>query len=213
MKLVLALKANAIPRKSRTRPTRVLCKIKVPQGSTLGPLTLNLTWCMCTRPDLGLLLVEGVGAQHLGHGFEGHRQRQHELLKLLLVLTCINTCTPNCCSVSPERRCVESSALVGQTQTQICHESNLAASWRPSTPFLPLQICQKMRDTALTQIDHEEAPQRGVEGGAAPHVAQVGLVVDAQEGEVLALLTKHKAKSRGGGGTVEGGDGDQILTV
>lgn len=44
---------------------------------------------------------------------------------------------------------------------------------------------------AFTQVHHQQAPQRRVEGGPAPHVAQVGLVVDAQEGEVLALTDRQ----------------------
>lgn len=43
----------------------------------------------------------------------------------------------------------------------------------------------------FTQIDHQQASQCRVEGGPTPHVAQVGLVVHSQEGEVLALTQTH----------------------
>lgn len=49
------------------------------------------------------------------------------------------------------------------------------------------------KQVALTQIDHQQASECGVEGGPAPHVAQIGLVVYTQEGEVLALKNQHKS--------------------
>ena len=39
----------------------------------------------------------------------------------------------------------------------------------------------------FTQIHHQQASQCSVEGGPTSHVAQIGLVVHSQEGEVLAL--------------------------
>lgn len=50
--------------------------------------------------------------------------------------------------------------------------------------------------TCVTEIDHQQAPQRCVEGGPAPHVAQVGLVVYSQEGEVLALEQTQQPESQ-----------------
>ncbi len=43
----------------------------------------------------------------------------------------------------------------------------------------------------FTQIDHQQASQCRVEGGPTSHVAQIGLVVHSQEGEVLALMNRR----------------------
>lgn len=55
--------------------------------------------------------------------------------------------------------------------------------------------CLSVVAEVFTQIDHQQAPQRRVEGGPTSHVAQVGLVVYPQEGEVLALTTKQDVKN------------------
>lgn len=107
MKLVLALKAKAMPRRSRTKPTSVLCRRENKNTNThkvslvrkgrmfrLGrrecfhQLSEEPAYsCLCVC-HLGFLLVEGVCAQHLSHGFKRGRQRQHELFELVLVLAC-----------------------------------------------------------------------------------------------------------------------------
>lgn len=37
------------------------------------------------------LFIEGVGAEHLSDGFKRSSKRKHELLKLVLILSCQNT--------------------------------------------------------------------------------------------------------------------------
>lgn len=65
---------------------------------------------------------------------------------------------------------------------------------------------------ALTQVDHQQAPECCVEGGPAPHVAQIGLVVDPQEGEMLALEKRRRSTGQRSPSGIVGGSG-RVLTV
>lgn len=99
MKQVFALKAKAIPLRSRTRPTNVLCKtdisftLQIPFDSSgqineQHMLTNSAQQRATGSTYLGLLFVESVSAEHGCNGFKRRSQRKHELLKLVLILPC-----------------------------------------------------------------------------------------------------------------------------
>lgn len=137
--------------------------------------------CVC---HLGFLLVEGVCAQHLSHGFKCGRQRQHELFELVLVLACTqdtHTHAHRSRSNTHMSQCF-SSKVAGLDRVAVFRFCGMVLFF-----FLFLKSCAVKQLTCVTEIDHQQAPQRRVEGGPAPHVAQVGLVVYSQEGEMFAL--------------------------
>lgn len=140
--------------------------------------------CLCVY-HLGFLLVEGVCAQHLSHGFKRGRQRQHELFELVLVLACTqDTHTHTRTSFAVKHTHVTVLLFESRWPRQSCR---IQVLWNGAFFFLFLKSCAVKQLTCVTEIDHQQAPQRRVEGGPAPHVAQVGLVVYSQEGEMFAL--------------------------
>lgn len=172
MKLVFALKANAIPRRSRTKPTRVLCSRRRGTKGCLSHVRADLS------EDITLLTNSCVCVTLASCSLK------------VFVLNIWATASNAAVRGSMNRSNRSSSSPAHKTR----HHLSKVFHHRSRERVTP-------RRCVLTQINHEQAPQRRVEGGSTAHVAQVGLVVHAQKGEVLALVKhthKQQSKTRAG---------------